>query len=630
MKKERIKRIDFEKLRDLNATTFSNFSRYLTTLPRELMNSLSTGLGAGQTALTLAGAGATTIVTTTGALTVLGSVIMGVVGGVIGAVAITLGVLAMARQFNDHKKRISAVLEKSETLKEQLALVAFNAETLTEAELSEFVSSLNPLEGETLTQKLCNLYATTPDDLEEKVLATLTTMGKKNTNASLSRGLAQLQLAYKTQSQAVRADILSLLNRLKIGTFQSKDPAERQALQAVIQTLTLQPGTHLKEKIASAFGIDSADGLDVASPNSVFNPVGKLEESIRAEIELQYFDLLATYNPKGKNEALTRFNKNLSLIAGDNYDAKIRNLLQAKPEQLTSTVFKERATTHPTATLKKLIANKAIIDNQKSTQFDNNLGHAEDFFAGFLGGMTGFGIVVGIAAVVGISIATSGIGLIILIAAAAAAAIGFGVALWVRNQSKNNNLKFNKHVDDTESFLSRSTESAKSLNNRAELKAQTTLLAEATEGLAGLENTHRATTQALEEANRRLAELENSHRATVQALEDANIRIAEADRIIGAKQSGSPAPLPAERVAPQESNAPSRAPASPQPTDPDGTAHAAHNHTLSDYVSKRGLVHQNTTHEINDDSSEESLLALVGADEDDEEGEGQSINHHID
>jgi hypothetical protein len=646
MPKQTIKKIDFQKLRRLQETSLKNFGGYLWDLPRELMDSLSTGLGAGQTALTLVGAGVATALTTTGALTVLGSMVMGIAGGVTGVIAITLGVLGMVRQFKKNQKEVRDTLRESIDLKKKLAVLAYHCEHLNDADLENIVLGLDGIVGDSLIEKLCNLYEATPateEELQKKMRENLEensafekNVEDINVSLTLSAGITRLNTVHKNNIETTQSEVQALMGDLKLNPNKytdiyarhsadsaiNGDPQARDRLTNLLEKIATQPGLNFKQKIASLFRIEHESNLQTATEEDRFNSLGLLEEAIYKEIECQYFELLTSHSINETADAFHNrfkltFESKLAFIEGDNYNSKIDKLFNRKTFQSTATLFKARAEKFPRTdkTVTNLIAAKKIIDDRESTTMEKFINNAQSVFAGFLGGMTGFGIVVGIAAVVGVSIGTAGIGLAVLAAAAAATVIGVALTLWARKKSREKTDSFSKNIQDTESLIKQSLMEAKSLTSQAntnklaaqthaELAARDQVISANADRLRALEEENRSlkwkaasNERAFQEAKAKLTAIilapaqpapfeAHAQPAPSEAHAQPTTSQAQTTPTLSVPQTGSKADEPSTEP---EANRHLSPPDSPQPLNSGNESHHHdHDHRLSQFVSKDG------------------------------------------
>jgi hypothetical protein len=387
--------------RELRANKGIGLKYFLWDLPKNFINSISTGLTSGNTAVHVGGLllGLTTAV---GVITALGVVVLGVSASVITVAAIAVGVFQTIKQSKAREKKIAKIIGEEgglKDLKKQMALVVKNL-SLTKGELSQeqrktlhqTLLSLSQIEGTSFTDKLRNLF-----EVEEgkPLNAEINKILERTENPeTLNVGIERLN----TEHNEVLNEVKQLLNELlqaipdakysemvdKVRHNQpllQKDIEFRTKIQELTQKLAHFPGDNLYEQIGCLYGLSKAE-----SKPTVFN---------QAQHQFEF--------PAAKNIPL--------LNAAIEDEATIQAL--ANP---------------PQSFYKRL---KSFVSNGLNT---------------FLGGLTGFGIVVGIAAFAGVTIGTGGAGLIVLIAACVAALLG-GTLYTIASQNSEQRRKKFKQED---------------------------------------------------------------------------------------------------------------------------------------------------------------------------------------
>jgi hypothetical protein len=519
--------VSFKRLRNLRN---ASFVRHLVTLPQHFMSSLGTGLYAGQIAVRLAGLGTAVAIGATGALTAAGSLIVGAAGGIVGLVAITAGLLGLAKEHRDNTETLKVIVGsdsqtgQDEKLKMELAKLAYNADRIDEKALGEILYPLHAIEGENLTEKLCNLFgaayfrshetmkgyyqipANTPTPqhlLAVKILEAHTNqkIDWHDVPNNLIQALTKFDTSYNAYLNDLRNDLSQLLDRRTVNKDDSiKFLYDKKHAIAFMNKLSQLPGENLKEKLACLFSINPAESITLKDfisqlnvneleqtgvNNTKFSNIPHLTRVIRKIAQDQYFDIL-TLKSKGVDrenpvvkELTAQFKSTLSLIEGEDYHRKLDTIFNVGFWERSSSKFKESAMTHSNTSkallenpelIPKLLKAKQDFDYDHSDVFFRPLSYLQDFFIAFSGSLTGFGIVTALAAFVGVGIATSGIGLGILIGALASAVIGFGIAYYVRRYTKAYTEGFKKETEFTTALIEKTTEKAKEKNTELALK----------------------------------------------------------------------------------------------------------------------------------------------------------------
>ncbi|MBX9585758.1 MAG: hypothetical protein K2X50_00735 [Gammaproteobacteria bacterium] len=486
---------------------------------------MSIGLDAGRTAVRLAGLATAVAIGTTTALTTTGSLIVGIVGGFVGLVAITVGIMGLANEHSRNTEKLKEIVGsenetgKDHQLKLELAKLISNANKLDQNKLGELLFVLHGIEGENITEKLCNLFDVeynrsmdsmggkfqvpqglpTPQHLLGVKIIELLTGNKtewRNVPDGIIDNITRTNIIYNEHIQKVKKELALILNRRKVDS-EGKEKFEynRAKISQFIETIIELPGDNLKEKIASLYSVDPKYSTNMdelikkikeKEPfllNEIpvkFENIRHLNRVIKKMAENTYMQivLLKSRDITPENLEMIRltkeFKKMLLLIEGDDYDQKLDAIFNTSPFERSATKFKEIALNHPNtkAALEKkpmlmenLLKAKKEFDADYSSVFFRPFTYLQDLFYAFSGSLTGFGIVTGIAAFVGVGIATSGVGLIILIAALASAVVGFTIAYLVQRYTRSYSKSFNKETNETTDLTQKATAKAKELNN---------------------------------------------------------------------------------------------------------------------------------------------------------------------
>ncbi len=513
--------VSFKRLRDLKKVSFA---RHLITLPYHMMNSASTGIFAGQIAARLAGLATAVVIGTTTALTTTGSLIISIVGGIVGIIAITTGILGLANEHSKNTETLKTIIgSESEPgqdyqLKMEVAKLLSSADQHDQKSLGEILFYLHGIEGENFTEKLCNLFdveyirshdtmggkyqnpANTPTPqqlLGVKIIELLTTNKTewRNVPPNLLSNLARAESASSESIKEAKNALKRILNRTENIQGKKTFKYDYERITDFVENISRLPGDNLNAKIACLYGIDPRYSLDLddlvrkikeTEPHLIleehihFENIHHLNRVMRIVAERQYFSILLSRSQGTSREnaelkkKIDQFKKTLSLIEGDDYDMKIDKILGVSDFERSSTKFKERALLNQEtkqaiegdpALLSKLLEAKKEFDYDHSTVFFRPLSYMQDLFYAFSGSLTGFGLVTSIAAFVGVGIATSGAGFIVLIAAIASALLGFTIAYLVQRYTRNYSNSFKKETDATVELTHNATNKTKELNN---------------------------------------------------------------------------------------------------------------------------------------------------------------------
>ncbi len=516
--------VSFKRLRDLKKVSFI---RHLITLPYHMLSSVSTGLYAGQIAVRLAGLATAVAIGTTTALTTTGSLIVSVVGGIVGLVAITVGIMGLASEHSSNTEKLKDIIgSESETgkdhqLKLEVAKLLSNENKIDQNKFGELLFVLQGIEGENITEKLCNLFdieynrsmdsmsgnfqvpkgIPTPQQLLGVKIIELRTGNKTdwgNIPDTLVNNINRTNTLYKNHIDKVKIDLASILIRRRVDDEgKTKFEYKKATITEFIETISQLPGDNLKEKLACLYGIDpkystnmneliekiKEKELPLIGEETQFNNIRHLYRVVKKIAEDQYYSILlrksqgVSREDPAMKKLTEQFKKTLSLINGDDYDHKLDSIFDIGPFERSTTEFKKRtlinketkdALENDPELMSKLLKAKKEFDYDHSTVFFRPFTYMQDLFYAFSGSLTGFGIVTGIAAFVGVGIATSGAGLIILIAAIASAVVGFTIAYLVQRYTRNYSKSFIKETKETTNLLQNATVKAKELNNELE------------------------------------------------------------------------------------------------------------------------------------------------------------------
>lgn len=507
--------VSFKRLRDLKKVSFV---RHLITLPYHMMNSASTGIFAGQIAVRLAGLATAVVIGTTTALTTTGSLIISIVGGIVGIIAITTGILGLANEHSKNTETLKTIIGSDTEpgqdyqLKIEVAKLLSSADQHDPNRLGEILFYLHGIEGENFTEKLCNLFdveyirshdtmrgkfqnpANTPTPqqlLGVKIIDLLTTNKTEWTNVpqNLLSILTKAEHGYQDYISFIKKDLAKILSRAVDVDEKKQFLYDKNHIQVFIDLISKLPGENLNAKIACLYGVDPkySSNIDelvekirenephiITDVRTQFENIRHLNRVVHRIAEQQYLSILlkksqgADREDSELNRKIGLFKKTLSLIEGDDYDQKIENVFTVDPieRKLRDEGNKEinDARKLDPDLSSKLSKAKKEFDYDHSTVFFRPLSYMQDLFYAFSGSLTGFGIVTSIAAFTGVGIATSGIGLIVLIAAIASAVLGFTLAYLVQRYTRNYSNSFKKETDATTELTLNATNKAKELN----------------------------------------------------------------------------------------------------------------------------------------------------------------------
>lgn len=471
---------------DLRTGQFKNFLRYLfPSLPQLSLSSLNAGLGTANLATAVVGLGGIAVVGVAGVTLVGSAVVSGVCAGM-GTLAVVLGIASLKKEYDKNKEEVKAVVGdrvqegQAGELKKMLAYltytVAHNPE-FKSAELDALLLSLAAIRGNGLREKCYDVYdidegnvVLDEEELCNEMRAILDPENQKNISPqSLRIALGILSEKFENTLQLFTQEINAAL-----------EDGDRAQIQSIIGKLSEIPGGSLQDKINCLYGPESQE-IDAT----------RLHNAVKSEIEQQYFELLIAYDEiqRGiRREDLTprinAFKMSLSLLDGIDNKSKMALLFGATPLQSYSaaTAFKEAAKRYLTRVtevteeeqedaestpLREVhrfelpIMNPAQLKNAKTymenelfnDSFMTPLDYGKKYFNALAGGMTGFGIVISISALAGVSIATGGVGLGVLIGAIVLAAVGFSLAVWYTNYTKKRDLRIKNEIHTAKNII---------------------------------------------------------------------------------------------------------------------------------------------------------------------------------
>jgi hypothetical protein len=497
MKQHREKTTSYRNYRkDLKTGAFKSFLSYLLPVAaKETIGSLSTGLFAANIATNLAALAGAAIVGAAG-VAVAGAITVSVVASVVGAIAITLGIVSLKKEYNRNKKNIEEIVGdniqdgKVEKLKKSITLLTFDLGLVADGEkaeinatgkaaLSDLLFSLQAIKGRNLREKLCDLYDVDQNLAEADPLNELfTKMSNKHpmllaAQGRLTAGFNQLEVAYTTSLNSFTAAVTNIVNALE---NLEPQPGDRANLHHFIEKLNRLPGDNYYEKMACLYASEAGQALQefLETEDNGLKNIDRLYHALQLEVETQYYELIkltkektAGANAEDITAKISAFKKSLSLLEGIDNKAKLDKLFNNKVFERSLVKFEKQARAHavtsniPEAEMPNLTAAKQYIDKELFIDsFKTPLDYAKQYFTAFAGGMTSFGIVTGIAAIVGVSVATSGAGLGVLIGALVFAVVGFSLALWYSNFTKKRDLVLKKSLDTANDTIDTSCEHA--------------------------------------------------------------------------------------------------------------------------------------------------------------------------
>lgn len=476
---------------DLQTGQFRSFLRYLfPSLPQLSLTSLNAGLGTANLATAIAGLGGIAMVGAAG-VTLVGTAVVSAVCGVMGTLAVVLGVISLKREYDKNKEDIKTVVGdgiqegQAGELKKMLAYVTEaigQNPDLESDELDTLLFSLAAIRGRNLRQKCYDVYGVNTGDVasDEAVLcnemrAILDPENQKHIS------LESMHLALGVLSEKFENTIELFTQEINAALEQG----DREQIQRIIGKLNGIPGGKFYNKIKCLYGPDPQE----------IDPV-RLHNAIKSEIQQQYFELLIAFDEvkKGlRREDLTprieAFKTSLSLLKGIDNKSKMETLFAAGPLQgySASNAFKEGVARHlikvteesdaepddtdstaliaihrietPVMSQEDFKIAKNYMETELFTDsFMTPLDYAKKYFNALAGGMTGFGVVMGIAILAGVTIATGGAGLGVLIGAIALAAVGFSFAIWYTNYTKKRDLRIRKEIQTAKNVITQACE----------------------------------------------------------------------------------------------------------------------------------------------------------------------------
>ncbi len=522
---------------DLKTGRLRGFGAYLLpSLTNISLNSLSSGLGSANIATSLGALGGIALVGTAG-VTIAGAAAVSAVCGVVALAAVVVGVSSLKKEYETNKAATEAVVGdgikqgKVKDLKTVIASVAYQLtayDVIESDAIDKMLFSLSSVKGNSLTEKLCDIYGIDAEALSVKLnpeekesviesllcakLCAALPAGENVSPETINQGLQRLKDGHERSLATFKEQIATVVDQQ-----QPHDPIEkaifRQNLQALMKKISQLQGENFHEKLAClhSSNLESASeqgkNFQEYLENEKIDGTNKREalyKIIEKEVETQYFELLVAHKKSsvGLNDLdlshdIDEFKKSLALIHGIDNKNKMNRLFTEKNWKSYSLRFKEKAKEHLTkvtvmetpAETDDATAGMIAIEEVKSAvltdaelkeakdyiekqlfagSFMTPADYAKKYFTAFSGGVTGFGLVVGIAALVGVSVGTGGVGLGVLIAALALTAIGFSAAVWYSNHTKKRDLRIKKEIQSADNIITKTCEHANNFIKEAE------------------------------------------------------------------------------------------------------------------------------------------------------------------
>ena len=381
------KRVNFRDLRKVKGIGWRNF---LWEVPEKLIGSVVVGLTGATRVLQIGGLIAG-LATAAGVVTTLGVAVVGIAGGIFTALAISVGIYDVVKQSKAREKKIAKIVGKNgtlEALNKQLALLVKNLSLKQgnirpqdRESLQKLLFSLHIIEGDTIIDKLYDLCDLANDQNLADEMSKI--LGDSTDPEVMKEGLRLLNLEYEKSLDGIKLKVRNLLESMANINYPAIDAETRKNMRNLIQTLSQLPGDNFYAQLGCLYGLNEADSKDFSKVLQKF------------PLELEY---------------------------------PIENLIP-----LNQAIQSEKAL---------MLAEKNGMNNTSPTRFEKVGTFLKTSFVALVGSLSGFGIVVGIAAFAGVTVATGGIGLIVLVAACATAIIGAVLFVAPSNNAQERKRRF--------------------------------------------------------------------------------------------------------------------------------------------------------------------------------------------
>ena len=437
------KRINFRELRKITGIGWRDF---LWDLPKKLIGSMVIGLTGGLRVIQVGGLIAG-LATAAGAVTALGLTIIGIAGGVFTALAISVGMYSLVKQSRARAKRIDIVVGKNGTindLKKQIALLAKNLSLKYEdmrpedrTSLNKLLFSLHIIEGDTITDKLHDLYGLTDD--QNLVTEMSKVLNDQTDPEVIGSGLRLLNREYEASLESIKSTVHALLKNMAKMKYPDIDDETRLTMRDLIQTLSQLPGNTFYEQLGSLYGLNETDSKDLKKILAQFPSV---------------------------------------------MDVPFENLLP-----LNAAIQSET---------KLMIQEKNAMNNYPLTTFEKAGVFLRAGFVALVGSLSGFGIVVSIAGLAGVGVATGGVGLIVLVAACAAALVGAIIFTAATRNAQERKARFEQEDKAVADLVHDTTMNVENLNTVIHAAKKEPNLSEVVEENKRLESENQRLKQELE------------------------------------------------------------------------------------------------------------------------------------